>query len=109
VNPYGFHETGPALPFAKTLRVNSFGIHENSVVCRRKQRGYVEAGCSAWRVEPAEAVGGKVKRAGPSFIRASGTPFLRQGKPALPFAKALRVNSFGIHENPVVCRRKQRG
>src|ERR1700689_1325620 len=25
----------------------------------------------------------KIKRAGPSFLRASGTPFLRQGKPAL--------------------------
>jgi hypothetical protein len=38
------------------------------------------------------------KRAGPSFLRASRTPVLRQGKPALRFAKALRVNSEGIHE-----------
>jgi hypothetical protein len=29
VNPFGIHETGPALPFAKTLSVNSVGIHEN--------------------------------------------------------------------------------
>ena len=29
MNPYGIHKTGPALPFAKALRVNSEGIHEN--------------------------------------------------------------------------------
>jgi hypothetical protein len=30
MNPFGIHETSPALPFAKTLRVNSFGIHEKA-------------------------------------------------------------------------------
>ena len=29
MSPFGIHKTGPALPFAKALRVNSFGIHEN--------------------------------------------------------------------------------
>jgi hypothetical protein len=38
VNPYGIHETGPALPFAKALRVNSFGIHENRTGYLRSSR-----------------------------------------------------------------------
>ena len=32
----------------------------------------------------------------PSVVRVN--PFVPQGEPALPFAKALRVNSVGIHE-----------
>jgi len=42
-----------------------------------------------------EPTGQEIKSAGPSYLRASGTPFLRQGKPAL--------------RNPVIWRGMQRG
>lgn len=72
MNPYGIHRTGPLRPFAKALWVNSFGIRENPVICRRIQRGYVEAGAASGECSPAERTRGQSQKSWRDALPSSG-------------------------------------
>jgi hypothetical protein len=98
---------GRRYPSRKAFRVNSFGIHEKRGLPTDTPRPHFSGPAGRRRYERRRQNQDATLKAAALHLnlqatnkgkRAGGTPYLRQGKPALPFAKALRVNSEGIHE-----------